>query len=612
MPNKRFLGLGFTFTATDKGLEKKLTSVSDLLTDIDKGLTKVNKKFKGFESLLKNADVPKMDSAPSMGRPKQRARVVQEPRRSIQPARESRSVMPELSNRNIAMKSFSFEEDLSNLHQLGEESSKWILNIKNSFADIGGDSKEFLQKLSMEKLSLNNIGELTIDSEQKISDLILKQAKTITLSDSIFSHLKKGIKGMGDALSLIYAATKDYFSEVKDSFGELAGTLGIRLHDIIPPQFMAFGKLLKSVVAGPLKGLVKGAKNIFGRPSKEQKAKQLDLQKQLKGIKMFSNIDKKLGKNTKSESLYQKTSELVDLEKSKQDENKKGVLGKIGDILKKLLFSPFTLLGIAAGLLGKGFSALFSPIKTLGKLWKWAGEGLFDFAKTIFRIGKGFGEVIAEIAVFGAAIYGFVKGILNTKEEWASFFTGIGDLAKSVWGLIKGIWNASDSVVGSFLALHPALDAVVQTLKDFGKFFLDLPMMLLKTIAKGFENISGWLGIGAGMLGKTMTAASKTVDSVTASISAPAPMAQKDVDKVDALRTSTDLNQQNEVAKSSQTQVELMEQQNGIMSQILAALQKSPPGGNAQPVNVRISSDARKQGFALQKQELDAHGLAGQ
>ena len=133
-----------------------------------------------------------------------------------------------------------------------------------------------------------------------------------------------------------------------------------------------------------------------------------------------------------------------------------------------------------------------------------------------------FTNVIAPVLVFGSAIYGAIQGIMETAGEWGKFFKGIADL-----GVALG------SVVMKFLESIPLLKYVKDTLVSVakgifqvGKFLLiDGPMTVMKLIAEGWKQIFGWLGIGAGKLGESMTALAKNIspDSFGSAIAPETP-----------------------------------------------------------------------------------------
>lgn len=172
--------------------------------------------------------------------------------------------------------------------------------------------------------------------------------------------------------------------------------------------------------------------------------------------------------------------------------------GKGWDFLVKLLKGPIELL---AGLFGK----LSTVVEYT---WAYGFEGLkYVLSETLMPIlraaGDVFLDIIAPVVVFGSALIGAIQGIWETMGEWGKFFQGIFDLGKAI-----------GSVTLKFIESIPMLkylkDVVVYLasgLFKVGKFLLiDAPMQLMKMIAAGWKQIFGWLGVGAGKLGESMTA----------------------------------------------------------------------------------------------------------
>jgi len=60
MPNKRFLGLGFTFSATDRGLEKKLLGIQSALAGIADSLKTINSDAAGAGAAIGTIKTPRM------------------------------------------------------------------------------------------------------------------------------------------------------------------------------------------------------------------------------------------------------------------------------------------------------------------------------------------------------------------------------------------------------------------------------------------------------------------------------------------------------------------------------------------------------------------------
>jgi hypothetical protein len=112
-------------------------------------------------------------------------------------------------------------------------------------------------------------------------------------------------------------------------------------------------------------------------------------------------------------------------------------------------------------------------------------------------------DVVAPIAVFGSAIYGAIQGIVETADEWKAFFKGIFDLGKAVSDVVL-------SFIENNKYLKAAKDAIVSVVSElfrFVKFMVtEFPIVLMKLIAQGFKNIFGFVGLGAGGLGKELSA----------------------------------------------------------------------------------------------------------
>ncbi len=115
-------------------------------------------------------------------------------------------------------------------------------------------------------------------------------------------------------------------------------------------------------------------------------------------------------------------------------------------------------------------------------------------------------EVVAPILVFGSAIYGAIEGIMDTLDDWKDFFKGIFDLGKAVSDVVINFVESS-----KYLKMaKDAIVAVVSEIFRFAKFMVtEMPIVLMKLIAQGWAKIFGWLGIGAGSLGKEMSSIAK-------------------------------------------------------------------------------------------------------
>jgi hypothetical protein len=103
-------------------------------------------------------------------------------------------------------------------------------------------------------------------------------------------------------------------------------------------------------------------------------------------------------------------------------------------------------------------------------------------------------RVVAPIIVFGTALYGIVEGIMETADEWKKYFQGFWDLGKAIIGITTDLVTSI-----------PYIKQITDGLMTFAKFVGNLPIMLLKMIAGGWQKIAGWLGIAGGKQGEMMS-----------------------------------------------------------------------------------------------------------
>lgn len=194
------------------------------------------------------------------------------------------------------------------------------------------------------------------------------------------------------------------------------------------------------------------------------------------------------------------------------------------------LLSKIPLLG---GLLGGGEAAAGAGSALAGGAAA-AGEAGLGIASKI----PGIGLLIAGLAALGAAVYGAVKGITNTLDEWKNFFKGFWDAGVSFVKLVGRAANVFGELVSGFMEGHPIIKSVWDAIKGFAEFIIDLPVMLVKKIAEGFENIFGWMGIGAGKAGGMLGGVSKWFDSLLPDKGAASTASTVDPKKASSLSQS--------------------------------------------------------------------------
>lgn len=186
------------------------------------------------------------------------------------------------------------------------------------------------------------------------------------------------------------------------------------------------------------------------------------------------------------------------------------VSGGIVDMTKN---GGLYLLDLLKGPMGK-LGALFTQLGTVvNYTWAYGFEGLkYALSETLMPIlraaGSAFMDVILPVAIFGSALYGAVQGFWETMGEWGKFFQGIFDLGKAVGNVVLKFVES----IPMLKYLKDILVYVGSSLFKVGKFILiDAPMQLMKMIAAGWKQIFGWLGVGAGKLGESMTKWAKTI-----------------------------------------------------------------------------------------------------
>lgn len=145
-----------------------------------------------------------------------------------------------------------------------------------------------------------------------------------------------------------------------------------------------------------------------------------------------------------------------------------------------------------------------------------------DSLMPILKVAQtAFTDVIAPVLVFGSAIYGAIQGVIETADEWGKFFQGIFDLGKAVGAVVLKFIES----IPFLKYIKDTLVSVASGLYKVGKFLLiDGPMTIVKLIAEGWKKIFGWLGIGAGKLGESMTGLAKSLSPDSFSMAPETPM----------------------------------------------------------------------------------------
>lgn len=161
---------------------------------------------------------------------------------------------------------------------------------------------------------------------------------------------------------------------------------------------------------------------------------------------------------------------------------------------------------------------------------------LADSLLPILKVAsEAFTRVILPVMVFGSALWGALQGIMETAGEWGKFFQGIFDLGKAIGSVILKFMES----IPFLKYIKDTLVAVAKGLYNVGKFLLiDGPMTIMKLIAEGWKQIFGWLGIGAGKLGESMSALAKNISPDSLSMVPEGPMDGTKVAVEDAMSSA--------------------------------------------------------------------------
>jgi len=185
--------------------------------------------------------------------------------------------------------------------------------------------------------------------------------------------------------------------------------------------------------------------------------------------------------------------------------------------------------------------ALFSKLGTVIEYttsYGFAGlrYALMDSILPILKIAQtAFTDIIAPVMIFGSAIWGAIQGVMETASEWGKFFQGIFDLGKAVGGVVLKFIES----IPLLKFMKDTLVTIAKGLYNVGKFLLiDGPMTIMKLIAEGWKQIFGWLGIGAGKLGESMSALAKNISPDSFSMVPEGPMDGTKLTKDEAMNTA--------------------------------------------------------------------------
>jgi hypothetical protein len=493
MANKRFLGLGFTFAAIDKGLEKKLQSVHSHLSGISDALNNINKSgaSSGMSSVGKMLPSPSgsTGTAPSATKSGKNDKSTGESKESENPFDTFRISTFLKGNKKVSKGTENFIKSLADLMiQFGA--------TKDALTDFAK------MKVTIEKQSK----ELT---EESVMDLFKSTSNFIKASSDVTSS----IEGLAGSLK----GVREYIGEVKNSFLDFLSSVGFDLRSMIPKELMAFGGLAKSIFK-PLTEL----------PGKLFQGAQKTLADQLQA-RANEKLGKIIGNSGLSNELLQKLSEQIGGSGTGQENlfamaaqtatNTKpgeksggffskifGMFGKFGGIFSKLgsFLVGIPVLGPLFSAMGTAISAIISPLKVFGSLVLSAGGQfarlLLPMANLLLRL-TGIGTILA---VVGTALAGFSAGLYSAREGVLNFISGAFSFIQSI---------------GSYLAVVtkgiPFVEQLYAGISSLVSFIANIPSMIMSLFSNLFDASKSFgkiLGESLGSVGKFLKDYSTKID----------------------------------------------------------------------------------------------------
>ena len=615
MPDKTFLGLGFSFAAEDKGLEKYLQSVKGLVSDISSGvdgLGKSSKKFRGFTQAAGG-------TSGSRGKARPRNQNYQKNYQNTPRTTRRQNFQGKTSDRQERKESVAKDT----FENLGDKVSKFSKHWTDSFGKIfkGKDFDRFQQNLMQVTAAIDKQGHISLGTQLRV----LQAAKEVAKEARVFAGFRDILGTTGKYMGHIINQANEIF----DNTEVFLQSIGMDFRKMIPPQFSAAAKLAKSIFMIPVK-----IGKFFGKEiiNASDKSHQKNL---LKGLK---SIEKKLGRSAGG-SKNNVLARLQSIDEKTFKSEKGG--GSLGNLLGAGLF--VAMAGTLAYFSDKVkyaiqiFDGIIKAVAGFNWLKKFESVGsAFDKIGAYIRESKvvkwfdGIGEFL------GKAGSKIMEGI-----RMLSKLPIVGNLFTALEGLIK-IVGVGGKIFGKLFSWPVALlldttMAFIDALKEGGtwpeiigktilngldNFFFHLPSLLGKAIGKTAFNLKNMI------FGKTEEAnilpprlqksyqekqmnnvidmkSRQPVTTTPTTITPSSISTQSDPidERSRRLRESIAMKNQNSQLKNMEQQLEILKDQNQKFDDLLLAL---APNRTQAPLHmINISHDARKAGIIAEQKATD-------
>jgi len=651
MASKRFLGLGFTFAAQDKGLEKKLKSINSLFGEISRTTTMISRKsgklFGMASEMQKGAGSLGIGGG---GRGGGGGGRVINPRPSHgQDPNQRKGPGVFMGERETHPRMVKASADNGKL--LNEMAAMIAKSLEGYGPAFEKDAKRIIDKAVKTGRSVGAVvSDLTNNAE--------KMAESATIMGNNFKLIKMG-----------FVYIKEWVKDIGNSVNNFMSTLGIDLREMIPKELTAAGGVLKSL-ARPLAD--------FGKSLMSSLTKKGDQKVQDRLTGKVGKITSAIG-DSKSLPTLQKllAMELDVMEKAEEEQGKKSMFDKLKGWLAGIpLIGP-----ILAGLLG-GIGRLGSAIKwavdgaiTLGKnlpgiagwllkfvkniggyltefggylkmAWNSVLEGLATAVESVFEFVGGIIEYISSIGVedimFGIYRAGtFVIDALGGMVEFiAEVAIPVIALAGALTGFVTEIWNYKDTIIETVSVIGKLLGAVfgyasawVQTafaplISVVSGFITPIFQILGKAIMavfdifKGFgSNIGKIVGMSFEIFNNYAKSATTDLKTATSELKNPLPQtsqptlatvgtnAQSANDRIGALKATNDMaDAQQTNVQLAQNQLDTSKQTNDLLQQMIDGKGGSP---SPIPLNVQIKTDSKAFSAKVRNDEVNSASASG-
>lgn len=461
--SKRFLGLGFTFSATDKGLEKKLKSVSSLIRDINDSLKDMNKNSQSAGAALSNLSGGSSSVASGGSGTAVRAKRKGSAFERESKARKLWKVRAEKKSKKDAV--FS-DDSLKKIRSI-VGNSKQMNEIFLQLADL---------PQTIQKKMIDARGDLTKFGENLVTT-------NVKATEEASSSISKMVNVWPMKFKQAVDKFTNYLKGVGSSINSFFHSVGFDINNIIPEQFKALGGVFNAAIIKPLLGIGSKLKDTLFKSTED---KSLMYQKQLN--KLVKEGNQMTG--GKSKGSMKSLLENIDANTVPRNKTKDSLF----DFLSMLTAPLAIAAGVVVGIIG-----------TFYKLYKVSGKLFPTFEKLRTGISK------------AADWIGELKYIKKIRE----YFSGL-EIVKSISGWFSNLaiktaklleWFKGFSFIGK---IAETFTLVRSYLGVFGNTILEVGAKIFKFLQPLLNNPITKVMFGVGKtIGKVVTGIFLLYDVVT-------------------------------------------------------------------------------------------------